>query len=70
MVLVQEDDLLSYYMIYYLSQGLFGPELSYSHIEKLALSAVHTVQRFRHYNLFHKTTVIAVVNRFQYVLTR
>jgi hypothetical protein len=70
MVLVQEDDFLSEYVIYYLSQGLVGPELNYSHIEKLALAAVHAVQRFRHYVLFRKTTVISIVNLFQYMLTR
>jgi hypothetical protein len=70
MVLVQEDDFFSEYVIYYLSRGLIGPELNYSHIEKLALAAVHVVQRFRNYVLFRKTTVIAVVNPFQYMLTR
>jgi hypothetical protein len=44
MVLVQEDDLLSEYVIYYLSRGLVGLELNYSHIEKLVLAAVHVVQ--------------------------
>jgi hypothetical protein len=43
MVLVQEDDLFSEYVIYYLSQGLVGWELNYSHIKKLALVAVHAV---------------------------
>jgi hypothetical protein len=57
-------------MIYYLSRGLIGPELNYSHIEKLALAAVHAVQWFRHYVLFRKTTIIVVVNPFQYMLTR
>jgi hypothetical protein len=70
MVLVQEDDLFSEYVIYYLSQGLVGPELNYSHIEKLVLAAIHAVQCFRHYVMFHKTTVIVVVNPFQYMLTR
>jgi hypothetical protein len=32
MVLFQEDYFLSEYVIYYLSQGLVGPELNYSHI--------------------------------------
>jgi hypothetical protein len=64
MVLVQEDDLFSKYEIYYLSRGLIGPELNYSHIEKLVLAAVHAVQRFHHYVLFRKTTVIAVMNLF------
>ena len=69
MVLVQEDDLFSEYVIYYLSRGLIGPELNYSHIKKLALVAVHAVQRFPHYVLFRNTTVIVVVNPFQYMLT-
>jgi hypothetical protein len=69
MVLVQEDDFPSKYVIYYLSRGLVGLELNYSHIEKLELAAVHAVQRFRYYILFHKTTVIVFVNPFQYVLT-
>jgi hypothetical protein len=69
MVLVQEDDFLSEYVIYYLSRGMVGPEFNYSHIEKLALAAVHDVQRFRHYILFHKTTIIFFVNLFQYMFT-
>jgi hypothetical protein len=39
-------------------------ELNYSHIEKLALAAIHAVVRFRHYVLFHNTTIIVVVNAF------
>jgi hypothetical protein len=70
MVLVQEDDFLSKYVIYYLSRGLVGPEINYSHIKKLTLVAVHAVQWFRHYVLFRKTTVIVILNLFQYVLTR
>ena len=70
MVLVQEDELFSEYVIYYLIQGLVGPELNYSHIEKLALAAFHAIQRFCHYVLFRKTTIIAVMNPFQYMLTR
>jgi hypothetical protein len=64
MVLIQEDDSFLEYVIYYLSRGLVGPELNYSHIKKLALAVVHAVQWFYHYVLFHKTTVIAVVNPF------
>ena len=70
MVLVQEDDFLSEYMIYYLSRGLVGLKLNYSHIEKLALATTHAVQQFCHYILFRKTTVISIVNPFQYVLKR
>jgi hypothetical protein len=58
MVLVQEDDLFSEYVIYYLSRDLIGLELNYSYIEKLVLAVVHVVQRFCHYVLFWKTTVI------------
>jgi hypothetical protein len=70
MVLVQEDDMLEEHVIYYLSRGLVGPELNYSHVEKLALVAVHVVQRFRNYILLRKTNVVVIVNLFQYVLTR
>ena len=64
MDLVQEDDLFSEYVTYYLSRGLVGSELNYSHIEKLVLAAVHVVQQFHHYVLFRKTTVIVVMNPF------
>jgi hypothetical protein len=33
-------------------------------------ATVHVVQWFRHYILFRKTTVIAIVNPFKYVLAR
>jgi hypothetical protein len=69
MVLVQEDGLFSKYVIYYLSRGLVGLELNYTHLKKLALAAVHAVQRFHHYVLFRKTTIVAIVNPFQYMLT-
>jgi hypothetical protein len=59
MVLVQEDDALKEHVIYYLSRGLVGPELNYTHVEKLALAVVHVVQWFCHYILLRKTTIIA-----------
>ena len=40
-VLVQEDDKLQDHVIYYLSRALARPERRYSHVEKLALSAVY-----------------------------
>jgi hypothetical protein len=46
MVLVQEDDDDEEHVIYYLSKSLVGPEIRYSHVEKLALEAVIVVQRF------------------------
>jgi hypothetical protein len=70
MVLVHEDDLFSEYVIYYLSRGLVGLKLNYSHIEKHVLAAFHAVQQFRHYILFCKTTIIVVMNPFQYMFTR
>jgi hypothetical protein len=39
-------------------------------VEKLDLEAFHVVQRLRHYILLCKTTFVATVNPFQYVLTR
>jgi hypothetical protein len=57
-------------VIYYLSRALIGSKLNYSHIEKLVLATVHAVQQFLHYVLFCKTTVIVVVNPFQYMLTQ
>jgi hypothetical protein len=69
MVLVQEDDLLKRTLYITLVQGLVGLELNYSHIEKLALVAVHAIQWFCHYIVLCKTTVITIINPFQYVLT-
>ena len=69
-VLVQEDDKLVEHVIYYLSRALVETELRYSHIDKLALAAVHAVQMLRHYILLRTTTVVADVNPFQYVLSR
>jgi len=69
MVLVKENDLLEEHVIYYLSHGLVGLELNYSHVENLALAVVHVVQWFCHYILLGKTIVIAIVNPFQYMLT-
>lgn len=54
MVLVQEDDELHEHIVYYLSRNLVGPELKYSHVEKLALVAIHAVQRLRNYILLCK----------------
>jgi hypothetical protein len=44
MVLVQGDDSFFEYVIYYLSRGLVGLELNYTHLKKIALAAVHAVQ--------------------------
>eukprot|EP00253_Pinus_taeda_P005158 PITA_05158 len=39
-------------------------------VEKLALAAVHAVQRLHHYILLRKNFVLAAVNPFQFVLSR
>jgi hypothetical protein len=70
MVLAQEDDELLEHVIYYLSRNLVSPELKYSHVEKLSLVVVHTIQQLRHYILLCKTTMVVDVNPFQYILTR
>jgi len=43
MVLVQEGENHLEHVIYYLYRALMGPELYYSHVEKLVLAAVHVV---------------------------
>ena len=68
-VLIQEDNKLQEHVIYYLSHALIGPELTYSHVEKLALVAVYVVHRLHHYILLRTTMVVADVNPFQYVLS-
>jgi hypothetical protein len=68
-VLVQEDPNGEEHVIYYLSKSLSGPELQYSHVEKLALAAVIVVHRFCHYILLCTTTVITKSNPMYHVLT-
>jgi hypothetical protein len=70
MVLVQEDSNDEEHVIYYLRKILSGPELRYSHVEKLAIAAIIIVQRFRHYILLRTTTVIADSNPMYHVLKR
>ena len=62
MVLVQEDYFHDEYSIYYLSRSLTTIEAKYLHVEKLALAVVQAVQRFRHYILLCRTTVIFCCN--------
>ena len=68
-VLVQKDNKLIEHVVYYISHALAGPELRYSHVEKLALAAVYAVQRLHHYILLRTTTVVVDVNPFQYALS-
>jgi len=70
MVLIQEDKSHEEHVIYYLSRGLTATEMNYSHVEKLALAAVQSMQRFRHYILLRKTTVISDRNPMQHILTK
>ena len=69
-VLVQEDDKLQEHVVYYLIFALAGPELRYSHIEKLTLVVVYVVQRLCPYILLRTMMVVVDVNPFQYVLSR
>jgi hypothetical protein len=62
MVLVQEDDKHDEHVIYYLSRSLSSTKIKYHHVEKLALAVVQAVQRFHHYILSRKTTVISHCN--------
>ena len=57
-------------MIYYLSKGLIGPELRYSHVEKLSLAIVFAVTQHRHYILLRQTIVIALENPMRNILSR
>lgn len=70
MVLVQEDEFGTEHVIYYLSPTFNPTELKYSHVEKFALVVVQVVQRFRHYILLRKTTVISDCNPMIYILTK
>ena len=70
MVLVQEDEFNNEHVIYYLSRNLHPTEIKYTHVEKLTLAAVQVVQRFRHYILLRKTTVISDCNPMMYILTK
>ena len=70
MVLVQEDESKTEHVIYCLSQNLHPTKIKYTHVEKLALESVQAVQRFRHYILLRKTTVIFDCNPMMYILTK
>jgi hypothetical protein len=70
MVLVQEDDPHEEHVVYSLSRSLTPIAIKYQHVEKLALAVVQAIQRFRHYILSRKTTVISHCNPMQHILTR
>jgi hypothetical protein len=70
MVLVQEDDAHDEHVIYYLSRSLTPNEIKYQHVEKLALVSIQAIQRFWHYILSRKTTMISHCNPMQHILTR
>jgi len=69
MVLVQEDPIGEEHVIYYLRKNLFGPELQYSHVEKLSLSSIIAIQIFCHYILLRTTIVITNSNPMYHILT-
>ena len=49
MVLVQANTVYIEHVIYYLSHRLVGAELHYPYVEKLALEAAFSIQKFCHY---------------------
>jgi len=69
-VLVQESYDGEEHVVYYLSKSLLGPETRYCHVEKLVLAAVFVVQRFRHYILLRKMTIISDANPMYHILTQ
>jgi len=70
MALVQEDDSSNKHVIYYLSRSLTKTEIKYTHVEKLALVVVQDVQRFCHYILLRKITIISDCNLVMYILMK
>ena len=68
MVLVQVEDGIEH-SIYYLSHNLNDTEVKYSYVEKLALEAIQVVQRFHHYILLRKTTIVSDCNPMNYILS-
>ena len=53
LVLVQEDEDIQEYVIYYLNWNLIDVEIHYSHVDNLALATIHAFQQLRHYILLH-----------------
>lgn len=70
MVLVQEDNMHNEHHIYYLRKDMIGLELHYSHVQKLALTAVIVVQQLRHYILLQNTMVIVHSNPMKHIISR
>jgi hypothetical protein len=69
MVPVQEDDSHDEHVIYYLSRSLTTTETKYLHVEKMACVVIQAIQRFQHYILLSKTTVISNYNPMKHILT-
>ena len=69
MVLSQEDQNIQEHMIYYASKNLLDSETRYSHVEKLALETVISIQKFHHYILVCTTTIIVEQNPMYYIPT-
>ena len=69
MVLFQVEDGIEH-LIYYLSRDLNDTEVKYSYVKKLALEAVQAIQRFFHYILLRKTTIVLDCNPMTYILSR
>ena len=62
MVLVQDNPNGQEHMIYYMSKSLIDSETHYSHVEKLALAMVISVQKVHHYIMLRTTTILTDQN--------
>ena len=69
MVLVQLEDGIEH-PIYYLSHNINDTEVKYLYLENLALVVVQAIQRFLHYILLRKTTIVSDCNPMTYILSR
>ena len=68
MVLAQGHDEGQEHVVYYLIKSILHIETHYSHVEKLDLEVFIVIQRFHHYILLHKTTIITDSNPMYHIL--
>jgi hypothetical protein len=69
-LLAQHNDEGNEVACYYLSRTLVGAEINYSLIEKLCLSLIFSLKKWRHYMLAHPIQLIARADPVRYVLNQ
>lgn len=69
-VLIKEYYAANEHVIYYVSNNLHGPLLSYLHKENLLWNVVFSVQKLRHYILTHTTKFVTNYNPMAFRLSR